>query len=462
MIYDTKFFILLMVLSCLGLLMGCGKPESLTNNKLNVVIIFLDDSGWSDFEPFGQKEIQTPQVNRLAKEGVVYRNFYVPQAICSASRAALLTGSYPGRTKVFNAHAPKERGLSPNFPTMAEIYSADGYKTGIFGKWHLGDQENTRPHQRGFDVSSGLMYSNDMWEYHPENPEFWGKFPLQYWKNGQVEIEAVSRADQRNLTKWATDDAVNFINDYATQPFFLYVPYSMPHVPLFCSEAFEGKSGVGLYGDVIVELDASIGRIMDALSAAGIDEETLVVFTSDNGPWISYGNHSGTTPFREAKGTSFDGGTKVACIIKYPDNLAQGSVSDQVFLSIDLLPTIAHLTETPLPQQSIDGKNIWGLMTRETQMSPHDYYAFTIGPRLESVMSGSGRWKLHLPHNYRTRPSPGSDGMPGKYEQASIDLTLYDLANDPMETQDVKEGYPEVFKKMLGYAQKHKTKFELE
>jgi arylsulfatase A-like enzyme len=142
--------------------------------------------------------------------------------------------------------------------------------------------------------------------------------------------------------------------------------------------------------------------------------------------------------------------------------LAQGSVSDQVFLSIDLLPTIAHLTETPLPQQSIDGKNIWGLMTRETQMSPHDYYAFTIGPRLESVMSGSGRWKLHLPHNYRTRPSPGSDGMPGKYEQASIDLTLYDLANDPMETQDVKEGYPEVLKKMLGYAQKHKAKFELE
>ena len=345
---------------------------------------------------------------------------------------------------------------------MAEIYNADGYKTGIFGKWHLGDQEDTRPHQRGFDVSSGLMYSNDMWKHHPENPEFWGKFPLQYWKNGQVEIEAVSKADQRNLTKWATDDAVNFINDHASRPFFLYVPYSMPHVPLFGSEAFEGKSGVGLYGDVIVELDASLGRIMDALSAAGIDKETLVVFTSDNGPWISYGNYAGTTPYREAKGTSFDGGTKVACIIKYPNKLTPGSVSDQVFLSIDLLPTIAHLTETPLPKLPIDGKNIWDLMMGLTQISPHDYYAFTTGPTLESMMSGSGRWKLHLPHNYRTRPSLGGDGIPGKYEQASIDLTLYDLVNDPMETQDVKEDHPEVFKKMLGYAQKHKAFFELE
>ena len=178
MMHYTKFFILLTVLLCLSFLMGCGTAESLKNNKPNVVIIFLDDSGWSDFEPFGQKRIKTPNVNRLAQEGVVYRNFYVPQAICSASRAALLTGCYPGRTKVFNAHAPKERGLSPDFPTMAEIYNADGYKTGIFGKWHLGDQEDTRPHQRGFDVSSGLMYSNDMWEHHPENPEFWGKFPL--------------------------------------------------------------------------------------------------------------------------------------------------------------------------------------------------------------------------------------------------------------------------------------------
>ena len=402
--HQLQNFISSLGLLFLCFLMGCGTHGPLEDKKPNVVIIFLDDSGWSDFESFGQKEIQTPQVNRLAKEGVVYRNFYVPQAICSASRAALLTGSYPERTKVFNAHAPKERGLSPDFPTMAEIYNADGYKTGIFGKWHLGDQEDTRPHQRGFDVSSGLMYSNDMWEHHPENPEFWGKFPLQYWKNGQVEIEAVSKADQRNLTKWATDDAVNFINDHASRPFFLYVPYSMPHVPLFGSEAFEGKSGVGLYGDVIVELDASIGRSMDALSAAGIDKETLVVFTSDNGPWISYGNHAGTTSYREAKGTSFDGGTKVACIIKYPNKLTPGSVSDQVFLSIDLLPTIAHLSETPLPKLPIDGKNIWDLMTGVTQISPHDYYAFTTGPTLESMMSGSGRWKLHLPHNYRTRP----------------------------------------------------------
>lgn len=226
---------------------------------------FLDDSGYSDFNPFGQVEIETPHVQQLANEGVSFTNFHVPQAICSASRAALMTGMYPGRTKVFGAHGPREKGLDTIFPTMAEIFQKAGYKTGIFGKWHLGDLPETRPHNRGFDESEGLMYSNDMWKHHPVNPDYWGRFPIEYWKNGVVTIKDIGVEEQKQLTKWYTESAVDFINRNSKKPFLLYIPHSMPHVPIFCSKEFEGKSGKGLYADVILELDWSVGQIMSAL-----------------------------------------------------------------------------------------------------------------------------------------------------------------------------------------------------
>jgi arylsulfatase A-like enzyme len=274
--------------------------------KPNVVIIFLDDSGWADFRPFGETAYPTPNVQQLSKEGCRFNNFYVPQAICSASRSALLTACYPGRTKMFGAHAPRARGLDPKFATMGEIFQKNGYRTAIFGKWHVGDQPETRPFSRGFDESCGLMYSNDMWKFHPENPEYWGKYPLQYWEGDSVTIEDVTAEQQRNLTKWYTEHAVDFINRTDDQPFLLYVPHSMPHVPIFCSEEFKGKSGKGLYADVMMELDWSVGEICKALKDKGLEENTIVIFSSDNGPWISYGNHSGNTPFREAKATSFE------------------------------------------------------------------------------------------------------------------------------------------------------------
>jgi arylsulfatase A len=219
-------------------------------DKPNIVIIFLDDSGWSDFEPFGERVIETPNVARLASEGCCYRNFYVPQAICSASRAALLSGCYPGRTGVYGAHGPNARGLETNFATMGEVFKSAGYATAVFGKWHIGDQPDTRPPARGFDESCGLMYSNDMWKYHPENPERWGKYPLHFWENGQVTIEEVSKEDQKYLTRWYTEHAVDFIGRHRDRPFLLYVPHNMPHVPIFCSKSFEGRSGKGLYADV--------------------------------------------------------------------------------------------------------------------------------------------------------------------------------------------------------------------
>ncbi|UCD52328.1 MAG: sulfatase [Phycisphaerales bacterium] len=426
----------------------------------NIVIIFLDDSGWADFQPFASPGYRTPNVAQLAKEGCCYNNFYVPQAVCSASRSALMTGCYPGRTKVFGAHPPRARGLDPKFATMGEVLKQRGYATAVFGKWHLGDQPETRPPARGFDESCGLMYSNDMWAFHPENPDYWGQWPLQFWDNGKVTIEAVTNEHQPMLTTWYTEHAVDFIGRHKDEPFLLYVPHSMPHVPLFCSEKFKGKSGAGLYGDVMMEIDWSVGEIMKALKTNGIEDNTLVLFSSDNGPWISYGNHAGRTPFREAKGTSFDGGTRSACIIKYPGRIQAGTYSSKTFCSLDILPTVAHLTGAKLPSNPVDGRNVWDLIVgKPNAANPNAYYPFSTGRTFEGIISGDGRWKLHLPHRYRTLVKPGNDGAAGKYRQEQIELSLFDMANDPLETTNVLDRYPKVARKLKELAEQHKRTF---
>ena len=428
----------------------------------NVVIIFLDDSGWGDFHPFGDPPYPTPNVARLAEEGTRYDNFYVPQAICSASRSALMTGCYPGRTRMFGAHGPRQRGLSPEYATLAEVLKTRDYATGFFGKWHLGDQPETRPQARGFDATCGLMYSNDMWRFHPERPEFWGQHPLQFWDNGEVIIEDVDEEQQSMLTTWYTEHAVDFIAAHKDEPFFLYVPHSMPHVPIFCSDKFRGKSGTGLYGDVMMELDWSVGEITRALRENGVEDNTLVIFSSDNGPWISYGNHGGTTPFREAKGTSFDGGTRSACIAKFPGRIPAGATSKRAFCSIDIMPTVAALAGADLPANPVDGKNVWDLMTGKAgARNPHDYYPFTTGKNFEGILSGDGRWKLHLPHGYRTMDGqePGADGTPGKYRQTETGLALFDMEQDPYETTNVLTKYPEVAAKLMVFAESHRQRF---
>ena len=439
---------------------SCTSYQNEKEEKPNFVIIFLDDSGWSDFNPFTKTAYSTPNVDELAEQGCCYDNFYVPQAICSASRAALMTGCYPGHTKVFGAHPPKAEGLDTSFNTLGELLQDNGYKTGVFGKWHIGDQPHTRPPQRGFDESSGLMYSNDMWAFHPENPEYWGQFPLYYWKNNEVVIDSVTPEEQKYLTTWYTEDAVDFIARHKDEPFFLYVPHSMPHVPLFVSEKFEGKSGEGLYADVIMELDWSVGEIMKSLKENGVEENTMVIFTSDNGPWIYYGNHAGSTPFRAAKGTSFDGGTRSACIIKYPGEIEAGARSNRAFCSIDILPVICELSGTALPAYGIDGKNVWEVIQgKPGAENPHDYYAFSTGRDFEAIMSADGKWKLHLPHKYRVVEVPGKDGMPGKYGRKKIDSALYDLENDPYEQNNVIEEYPEVKEMLMGFAEAHGERY---
>ncbi len=425
----------------------------------NFVVIFLDDSGWADFKPFGEPSYNTPNVNKLAGQGCRFNQFYVPQAVCSASRSALLTGCYPGRTKVFGAHEPRARGLDPDYATIGEVLKKRGYATAVFGKWHVGDQPDTRPPARGFDESCGLMYSNDMWNQHP-GTRYFDKWPLQFWDNGRITIEEVTAEDQKNLTKWYTEHAVDFIDRHKDEPFFLYVPHSMPHVPLFCSREFEGRSGAGLYADVMMELDWSVGRITEALQKNGLDDNTIVMFSSDNGPWNLYGNHAGKTPFREAKGTSFDGGKRSACIIRYPDAINAGSSSDRALCSIDILPTFVALAGGELPDNSIDGKNVFNLISgRQDAVNPHDYYAFSVGKKFQGVISGDGRWKLHLPHSYRTVEYPGNEGIPGKYKEEHIELSLFDMKNDPFETTNVLNMYLEIAAKLTAFAENHKRQF---
>ncbi|MFC2156625.1 sulfatase [Acidobacteriota bacterium] len=449
-------------LSPLALGLACStKPKNV--KPPNFVVIFLDDSGWGDFEPFGDPAYLTPNVARLAKDGCSFHNFYVTQAICSASRASLLTGCYPGRTKVTGAHGPNARGLDPKYATLGEVLKTRGYKTAVFGKWHIGDQPETRPPARGFDESSGLMYSNDMWKHHPGNPDYWGQWPLRYWENGEITIDPVTKNDQTQLTTWYTEHAVDFINRNKDNPFFLYVPHSMPHVPLFCSDKFKGKSGLGLYADVMMEIDWSIGQIVEALKVNGLDKNTVVLFTSDNGPWISYGNHAGTTPYRESKGTSFDGGIRSACIVKYPREIKPNTISDKAFCSIDVLPTLSYLAGAEAPANEIDGKNVWDIIKNKSgAANPQDYYAFSRGKNFEGVISADGKWKLHLPHIYNSLVEPGMDGMPGKYEQKQIDLSLFDMENDPFETTNVFDKYPQIAARLKQFAEGHKTKFYIE
>ncbi|MHC4199872.1 MAG: sulfatase family protein [Planctomycetota bacterium] len=425
----------------------------------NFVIVFLDDSGWADFKPFGRPPYETPNVARLAAEGCRFNNFHVPQAVCSASRAALQTGCYPGRTKVFGAHPPRARGLDPKWKTIGEVLKTAGYATAVFGKWHLGDQPDTRPPARGFDESCGLMYSNDMWKFHPGTRHF-DKWPLQFWDNGKITIENVTAEHQKNLTTWNAEHAVDFIKRHKDEPFFLYVPHSMPHVPIFCSKQFEGRSGAGLYGDVMMEIDWSVGEITKALEESGVERNTLVIFTSDNGPWVAYGDHAGKTPYREAKATGFDGGTRSACVMKFPGRIRPGTASEKMLCTIDVLPTLAHLAGAKLPRNPIDGKNVWDLITgRPGAENPHEYYPFSTGRTFEGVVTGDGRWKLHLPHRYRTLVTPGKDGKPGRYANKRIELSLFDMVNDPYETKNVIKERPEIAAKLKALADGHKRKF---
>ncbi|MCA9055184.1 MAG: sulfatase, partial [Planctomycetaceae bacterium] len=425
---------------------GASSPaySAETERPPNVVIVFTDDQGYGDVGCFGAQGFETPNLDRMAAEGRKFTSFYVAQAVCGASRAALLTGCYSNRIGMLGAPSHKARhGINPDEVLIPELCKQKGYATAMFGKWHLGHHRQSLPVHHGFDEYFGLPYSNDMWPFHPSTPKAYPDLPMI--EGDQVAISPITPEHQKQLTTWYTERAVDFIGRNHERPFFLYVAHNMPHVPLFVSDKYSGKSDQGAYGDVISEIDWCIGEITAALEKHGVKDETLMIFTSDNGPWLSYGNHAGSAgPLREGKGTTWEGGVREPCIMRWPGKIPAGTTCNELAATIDLLPTIAGLIDADLPPHPIDGLDIWPLMSQEpAPTTPHESYLYYWGSHLQAIRSGD--WKLHFPHDYRSMTGPpGRDGRPDGYTQAETGLALYNLADDIGEKTDVKDQHPDV------------------
>ncbi len=429
----------------------------------NIVLIFTDDQGYADVGVYGAVGYETPHLDQMAAEGMRFTDFHVSQAVCSASRAALLTGSYSERVSVQGAYNHTARvGLNPDEETIADVLKAKGYATGIFGKWHLGHHEKFLPLQQGFDEYLGLPYSNDMWPVHYDGTSlinekhrksFYPVLPLI--ENNEKVDEIRTLADQDKLTTLFTERAVSFIKKNKDRPFFLYVPHPMPHVPLGVSDKYKGKSEQGMYGDVMMEIDWSVGEILKALKANGLDENTLVIFTSDNGPWMNYGNHAGSAlPLREGKGAMWEGGARVPAIMRWPGKIPAGTVSDQLAATIDILPTIVDITGANLPKKKIDGLSFKSHLFGESDQSPRNEYNYYYAGELVAVRQG--KWKLTFPHEYRSYlgVEPGNDGFPGPYAKGKAGIELYNLENDVSESMDVSDQHPEIVEQLKALGQK--------
>tara|TARA_R110000796_G_scaffold88794_1_gene191614 strand:- start:1825 stop:3252 length:1428 start_codon:yes stop_codon:yes gene_type:complete len=445
MFRNLSLFILSLVLfSCAE-----KKKELQPEVPPNVILIFTDDQGYQDVGTFGSPNIETPHLDQMAKDGIKLTSFYSAQPICSASRAGILTGCYPNRIGIHNALGPGSPiGINASEVTIAEMLKNIGYKTAIFGKWHLGDSPKFLPTRHGFDEFFGIPYSNDMWPYHPQQGTVFNFGPLPLYENETV-LDTLT--DQSQLTTQITERSVDFINRNKNNPFFLYVPHPQPHVPLFVSDKFKGKSERGLYGDVIMEIDWSVGEILAALKKNGLEDNTVVIFTSDNGPWLSYGNHAGSAlPFREGKGTAWEGAQREPFIMRYPNKITPGKTIDIPVMAIDILPTIAEMTGARLPNLTIDGKSALSLLTGESQESPQEAYFFYY--RINELMGVRyGKWKMYFPHTYRTMDGqePGKDGLPGEYRMIEMEeIELYDVTTDISETNNLAEEYPEVVDKI--------------
>ena len=450
--------ILLICISCFS----CKEDKSIPKENQvlpNIVLIFTDDQGYRDVGVFGADDIATPNLDQMAADGIKLTSYYSAQAVCSASRAGILTGCYPNRIGIHNAMMPdSKKGLHPSETTLAEMLKAKGYKTAIYGKWHLGDHPNFLPTKNGFDEWFGIPYSNDMWPLHPQQGPVFNFGPLPLYENETI-IDTL--IDQKQLTTRITERSVNFIHRNKENPFFLYVPHPQPHVPLFVSDKFKGKSDRGLYGDVIMEIDWSVGQILKALQEDGLKDNTLVIFTSDNGPWLSYGNHAGSAlPYREGKGTAWEGGQREPFIARWPEKLPAGKVVDVPVMAIDILPTIAGITDSELPEKNIDGLDVWNVLTGELEESPQEaYFYYYRVNELHGVRYGN--WKLYFPHTYRTMDGqePGKDGLPGEYRMVDIPkIELYNLEEDESEINNVADKHPKIVEKIKELADEMRSR----
>lgn len=432
-------------------------PASLFTSvtKPNIVIIFTDDQGYADLSCFGGDHVSTPRIDQMAAEGARLTSFYMAAPLCTPSRAALMTGSYPRRIDMAYGYdfavllAADKKGLNPTEVTMAEVLKSAGYRTGLFGKWHLGDQPEFLPTRQGFDAFFGIPFSHDIHPYHPRQDHF--QFPPLPLLDGETVIEMDPDADY--LTQRVTERAIDFIETHKDRPFFLYVPHPIPHAPLHVSPPFmkdvpepikvklseEKAKGTIDYGtrrqlfpQSISEIDWSVGKILDTLKSNGLDENTIVIFTTDNGPAAGKAD-----PLQGKKGSTFEGGMRVPAVIRWPGKIPAGVEIDELMTAMDLLPTFAKLAGAKLPDDRvIDGKDIWPVLT-ENEKSPHEAFFYYRDNDLRAVRSG--KWKLHL-----TLPPVG--GQPGEPKSA-----LYDLEADIGETIDVLSEHPDVAKRLRAY-----------
>jgi arylsulfatase A-like enzyme/dienelactone hydrolase len=436
-------------------------PTPGNQDKPNVVFIFCDDLGYADIGCFGAKDIRTPNIDRLAAEGTRFTSFYVAQSVCTASRASLMTGSYANRVSMSGAlNHTSTTGLHPSEKLLPQIFKEQGYATAIYGKWHLGHHPAFLPTRRGFDEWLGIPYSNDNGPLHPVTKGI-PALPL-YENQDIVEVDP----DQSQFTRRLTERAVSFIERNHDRPFFLFVPHIMPHVPIFASPRFRGKSGRGLYGDVVQELDWGVGEIMAALRRFGLDERTLVIFSSDNGPFLSYGEHAGLAdPLREGKLTTFEGGMRTPCIVRWPGRVPAARTSDEPWSTMDFHVTLVNLIGGKPGPAKRDGIDVLPLLLGQPGAKGRNEFWFYSGEELHAVRQGD--WKLHVPHEYLTvAAEPGRGGKPSNFANMKPDsiensgirgiasrhgyrvektgLVLYNVRTDPSETKDVAAAHPEI------------------
>ena len=407
----------------------------------NLIIIFVDDMGIGDLSCYGQKAYKTPNLDRMAREGVRFTDFYVASPACTPSRAALMTGCYPVRVGLPQVLNPESKiGLNPDETTIAEVAKSKGYRTAIFGKWHLG-VGNLMPRTHGFDEFYGIPYSHDMW---PPNPN--GKWPkLHVYDNETQEREIATIGQQAEVTSQLTEKTLDFIGRNQKNPFMVYLPLNQPHVPIAPSAKFLGRSKAGAYADQILEIDDSVGRILNRLKKHKLDRKTMVMFSSDNGPWLPYGNHAGSAGiYREGKGTTFEGGFRVPGIFWMPGTIPAGKVQTEMASTMDILPTFATLIGAKPPEKEIDGHDIAQLIKcEEGARSPWKWMYYYWPAELQAVRSSD--WKLHVPHNHRHQNQPaGKDGKPGGESTEKLNLALYNLKDDPGETKNLATDHPEV------------------
>ncbi|MGH9627013.1 MAG: sulfatase family protein [Bryobacteraceae bacterium] len=458
-----------------GCATGALSPAQTGSDSPNFIIILTDDQGYGDLGIYGSPHIRTPNVDRMAREGVRFTDFYA-QPMCGPSRAALLTGCYPVRNSLMFNHLPRAKtGIHANEITLAELLKQRGYATMIAGKWHLGDAPEFLPMRHGFDEWIGLPYSNDMWPFHPKvrvepppprlsaarkrakmtgydgqgqiyPPDWFPDLPLM---SNDTVVER--NPDQSRLTELYTGKSLSFLRRNKDRPFFLYLAHAMPHVPLFPGENFAGRSVRGRYGDVIEEIDDSTGRILSTLRELGIAGRTLVIFTSDNGPWLQYGIDAGSAgPLRGGKGTTWEGGVRVPMIACWPGRIPPGIVTSEVAAGLDLLPTLGRLAGAALPtNHKIDGRDIWPLMSRPGASSPRDSFFYFAGSIQYKAAEGrpvnqvalnavrKGKWKLHVAQE--------NGALRGR--------ELYDLNSDAGERHNVISRHSDVVRDIEQFAQ---------